>query len=57
MISVTLSSPDILQENLLHSNEEYVSYDGGDSLFTITLSETIDFILDKFYVWKKLAIL
>ena len=54
MISDTLSFPDILQENPLHSNEEYVSYD-LDSLFTcIPLSETIDFIIDIIYVWKKL---
>ena len=54
MISDTLSFPDILQENALHSNEEYVSYD-LDSLFTcIPLSETTDFIIDIIYVWKKL---
>ena len=33
MTSDTLYFPDILQENPLHSNEEYVSYD-VDSLFT-----------------------
>ena len=54
MTSDTLYFPDILQENPLHSNEEYVSYD-VDSLFTsIPLSETIDFIIDEIYVWKKL---
>ena len=38
-ISDTLSFPDILRENPLDSNEEYVSYD-VDSLFTsIPLSE------------------
>ena len=53
-ISDTLSFPDILRENLLDSNEEYVSYD-VDSLFTsIPLGETIDFVLDEFYVRKKL---
>ena len=53
-ISDTLSFPDILRENPLNSNEEYVSYD-VDSLFTsIPLAETIDFILDEIYVRKKL---
>ena len=53
-ISDTLSFPDILRENPLDSNEEYVSYD-VDSLFTsIRLGETIDFILDEVYVRKKL---
>ena len=53
-ISDTLSFPDILRENPLDSNEEYVSYD-VDSLFTSTpLSETIDFTLDETYVRKKL---
>ena len=53
-ISDTLSFPDILRENTLDSNEEYVSYD-VDSLFTsILLGETIDFILDEIYVRKKL---
>ena len=38
---------------MLHSNEEYVSYD-VDLLFTsIPLGETIDFILDEIYVGKK----
>ena len=55
MTSGTLSFPDILRENLLDSNEEYVSYD-VDSLFTsIILVETIDFILDKMYIRKKLG--
>ena len=41
-ISDTLSFPDILRENPLNSNEEYVSYD-VDSLFTsIPLVETIN---------------
>ena len=54
MISDTLSFPDILRENPLDSNEEYVSYD-VDSLFTsIPLGETIDFTLDEIYVQKKL---
>ena len=49
-ISDTLSFPDILRENPLDSNEEYVSYD-VDSLFTsIPLGETIDIILDEIYV-------
>ena len=53
-ISDSLSFPDILQENLLDSNEEYVSYD-VDSLFTsIPLGETIDFIVDEIYIGKKL---
>ena len=43
-----------LRENPLDSNEEYVFYD-VDSLFTsIPLGESIDFILDEIYVWKKL---
>ena len=43
------------RENLLNSNEEYVSYD-VDSLFTsIPLGETIDFIVDDIYVRKKLG--
>ena len=42
------------RENLLNSNEEYVSYD-VDSLFTsIPLGESIGFILDEIYVRKKL---
>ena len=53
-ISDTLSFLDILRENPLDSNEEYVSYD-VDSLFTsIPLGETIDFVLDEIYVPKKL---
>ena len=53
-ISDPLSFPDIIRENPLDSNEEYVSYD-VDSLFTsIPLGETIDFILDEIYVRKKL---
>ena len=45
---------DVLRENLLDSNEEYVSYD-VDLLFTsIPLCETVDFILDEIYVRKKL---
>ena len=54
IISDSLSFPDILWENLLDSNEEYVSYD-VDSLFTsIPLGETIDFIVDEIYILKKL---
>ena len=46
-ISDTLSFPDILKENSLDSNEEYLSYD-VDLLFTsILLGETINFILDE----------
>ena len=53
-ISETLSFPDILKENLLDSNEEYVSY-VVDLVFTIIpLGETIDFILDEIYFQKKL---
>ena len=53
-ISETLSFPDILKENLLDSNEEYVSY-VVDLLFTIIpLGETTDFILDEIYFQKKL---
>ena len=53
-ISDTLSFPNILQQRPLDSNEEYVSED-VDSLFTsINLGETIDFIVDEIYVWKKL---
>ena len=54
MISDTLSFPNILQGNLLDSNEEYESHD-VDALFTsIPLSETTDFILDEISVRKKL---
>ena len=53
-ISETLSFPDILKENLLDSNEEYVPY-VVDLVFTIIpLGETIDFILDEIYFQKKL---
>ena len=53
-ISETLSFPNILKENLLDSNEEYVSY-VVDLVFTIIpLGETIDFILDEIYFQKKL---
>ena len=46
MISNTLLFSNILRENSLNSNEEYVSHD-ADSLFTsIPLGETMDFILD-----------
>ena len=49
MISDTLSFLDILSENLLHSNEKYVSYN-VDLLFTsIPLLEEIDFILNEVY--------
>ena len=49
MISDTLSFFDILRENLLHSNEKYVSYN-VDLLFTsIPLLEEIDFILNEVY--------
>ena len=49
MISDTLSFLDILRENLLHSNEKYVSYN-VDLLFTsIPLLEEIDFILNEVY--------
>ena len=45
-VSDTLSFHDILRENLLHSNEKYVSYN-VDSLFTsISLGETIYFKAD-----------
>ena len=49
-ISDTLSFPDILRENLLDSNEDYVSYDVGSLFTSIPLGETIDFILDKIFV-------
>ena len=50
----TLSFSDILRDNLLDSNKQYVFYD-VDFLFTsIPLGETIDFILDAIYVRKKL---
>ena len=53
-ISDTLSFCDILRENPLDSNKEYVSYD-VDSLFTsIPLGETIDFILNEIYIRKNL---
>ena len=53
-VSDTSSFPDILWENSLDSNEEYVSCD-MDSLFTsIPLGETTDFFLDEIYVWKKI---
>ena len=52
-VSDSLSFSDILWENPLDSNEEYVSYD-VDLLFTsIPLGETIDFIVDEIYVRKK----
>ena len=53
-ISDTLSFPDILRENLLDSNEEYVSYDVDSLFISIPLGETIDFILDEICVRKKL---
>ena len=54
MTSDTLSFPEIFKENLLDSNEEYVSYN-VDLLFTsIYLGETLDSILDEIYIWKKL---
>ena len=53
-ISNTLSFPDILKENSLDSNEEYVSHD-LDLLFTsIPLGKTTDFILDNIYGWMEL---
>ena len=46
----SLYFPDILPENPLDSNEEYVSYD-VDSIFTsIPLGAAIDFIVDEIYV-------
>ena len=53
-ISDTLSFPDILRENPLDSNEEYVSYNVDSLFISILLGETIDFILDEIYVRKKL---
>ena len=53
-ISETLSFPDILKENLLDSNEEYVSYVVDLVFIIIPLGETIDFILDEIYFQKKL---
>ena len=53
-ISDTLCFPDILREHRLDVNEEYVSYDVDLLLTSIPLGETIDFILDKIYVRKKL---
>ena len=50
----TLSFPDILKENLLDSNEEYVSYVVDLVFIIIPLGETIDFILDEIYFQKKL---
>ena len=41
-------------ENLLDSNEEYVSYDVNLLLNSISLGETIDFVLDEIYIRKKL---
>ena len=53
-ISDNLSFPNILGENPLDSNEEFVSYD-VDWLFTsIHLGETIDFIVDEIYFREKL---
>ena len=43
----TLPFPDIFQENLLDSNEEYVSYDVDLLFASIPLCEPIDFILDE----------
>ena len=47
--SNTLAFPDILRENPLDSNEEYVSYDVGLQFTSIPLDETIDF-----YSWWNL---
>ena len=53
-ISDTLFFPDILRENPLNSNEEYISYDVNSLFTSIPLGETIDFILDEIYVRKNL---
>ena len=53
-ISNTLAFPDILRGNPLDSNWEYVSYDLDSQFTSISLDETIDFILDEFYNQKKL---
>ena len=53
-ISDTLSFPDILKENSLDINEEYVSYDVESLFSSIPLGETIDFILHGIYVRRKL---
>ena len=45
MISDSLSFPDILRENPLDSNEEYVSYDVDSPFTSIPSGETIDFIV------------
>ena len=45
MISDSLSFPDILRENPLDSNEEYVSYDVDSPFTSIPSDETIDFIV------------
>ena len=47
MISDSLSFPDILRENPLESNEEYVSYDVDSPFTSIPSGETIDFIVDE----------
>ena len=47
MISDSLSFPDILRENPLDSNEEYVSYDVDSLFISIPLGETIGFIVDE----------
>ena len=52
-ISETLCFPDILRENLLHSNEEYVSYDVDSLITSIPSDETIKF-LDEIYVRENL---
>ena len=53
-ISDTLFFPYILRENLLDSNEEYVSYDVNSLFTSIPLGQAIDFILDEIFVRKKL---
>ena len=44
----------ILRENPLVSNEEYVFYDVNSLFTSISLGETIDFILDEIFFRKKL---
>ena len=53
-ISNNLAFSDILTENPLDSNLEYVSHDLDSQFTSISLDETIDFIFDEVYNQKKL---
>ena len=53
-ISDTFSFPVIFRENQSDSNVKYVSYDVKSQFNSILLGETVDLVLDKICVWKKL---